>query len=465
MSNGLKACETSFKTSSLQKRRKMKAKPYDWQIPHIEHLIDAFTKHPYLLDASDTGTGKTFTSLFVCKALEISPFVVAPKIVLSPWREAAEEVGVELLDVVNIEKLKAKKHDALHKLPSTGTKKRPITNWKWNLPKGTLVIWDEVQNAGGLDTQNARALFALRKAGLPCLALSATVADDPMRLKALGYLLGLHGYTDYRAFCIRHGCVRNPFAGGFALMFTKSQMAQEVAMSKIHRMIFPEKGGRLRIEALDTFPDNRIIADAYDLPDHKEVQAIYTELEDQLESGDTDEIPIVAQLRARQRVELMKSVLFTQLTLDALEEGKSVAVFVNFKATMNAIEEQLKKAGVPCGRIEGGQTEVRRNAVRQNFQLNSLHVILIMIQAGGIGISLHDLHGRPRESIISPPYSAKELKQALGRIHRAGSKSKAIQKIVFVAGTIEERACQSVRRKLANLSTLNDGDIAIGAGF
>ena len=56
-----------------------------------------------------------------------------------------------------------------------------------------------------------------------------------------------------------------------------------------------------------------------------------------------------------------------------------------------------------------------------------------MIQAGGVGVSLHDLHGgHPRMSIISPTWSGQDLKQVLGRIHRAGSKTPAIQKIVFV---------------------------------
>jgi len=69
------------------------------------------------------------------------------------------------------------------------------------------------------------------------------------------------------------------------------------------------------------------------------------------------------------------------------------------------------------------------------------------------------------ESLISPPQSAKDLKQVLGRIHRAGSKSKAIQKIIYVAGTVEEKTCKSVRKKLNNLSELIDGDLSSGAGF
>jgi len=443
----------------------MKASPYNWQKKHIEHLVECLNNHSYVLDASDTGTGKTYTALFVCKEFGIKPFVVAPKIVHSAWRQAASEVGIELSDVNNIEKIKGKHHDALHRNPNTGTKKHPIANWKWNLPPGTLVIWDEVHGAGGQDTQNARALYALRQAQLPCLAMSATVADDPMRLKSLGYLLGLHEYTNYRAWCIRHGCVRNPFAGGYGLMFSKSSFVTEKSMARIHGQIFPEMGGRLRIDDIEDFPECQTIAEAYDLPDKKKVEAIYDELEQSLVDADDDDPAIVKLLRARQAVELFKTPVFVELAQDALDEGKSVAIFVSFRASLEALELQFEKLGIDYAIVAGNQKNTEREIGISDFQLNRKHVILIMIQAGGLGLSLHDLHGRPREALISPPYAAKELKQALGRIHRAGSKSKAIQKIVFVAGTVEEDACKAVRRKLNNLSTLNDGDLGTGAGF
>jgi len=440
-------------------------KPYSWQKPHIKHLINCLSKYPYILDASATGTGKTFISLFIARELGVSPFVVCPKIVITAWREAAKAVGVELIDVVNIEKLKAKNHDALHRLPNSGTKKHPISNWRWNLPAGTLIFMDEVHCCGGDDTQNARVLAALKPAKLPAILMSATIADSPMRLKSTGYLLGLHGYSNYRTWCREHGCVLNPFAMGYQLMFSTSELVTEVALAKIHKEIFPARGGRLRVENLEDFPANLILAESYDLPNHKDVQRIYDELEEKLEDPDEDEIPLVQLLRARQKVELFKSVLFTQLTLDALEEGKSVVIFVSFKETMNAIQEQLSKKGIESLRIEGNQKQEFRDEIIRSFQHNKIHVVLCMIQAGGVGISLHDLHGRPRESLISPPQSAKDLKQVLGRIHRAGSKSKAIQKIIYVAGTVEEKTCKSVRKKLNNLSELIDGDLSSGAGF
>ena len=83
-----------------------------------------------------------------------------------------------------------------------------------------------------------------------------------------------------------------------------------------------------------------------------------------------------------------------------------------------------------------------------------------MQQAGGVGISLHDIHGgHPRMSIISPSWAGYEMRQTLGRIHRAGSKTPAIQKIVYVAKTYEEQLCNIIKVKLRNIDALNDGDL------
>jgi hypothetical protein len=54
------------------------------------------------------------------------------------------------------------------------------------------------------------------------------------------------------------------------------------------------------------------------------------------------------------------------------------------------------------------------------------------------------------------------MKQALGRVHRAGGKSKSLQRIVFTAGTVEEKACDAIRRKIANFDLINDGDLQSG---
>ena len=111
--------------------------------------------------------------------------------------------------------------------------------------------------------------------------------------------------------------------------------------------------------------------------------------------------------------------------------------------------------------IRGGQFDLEREKAIEDFQSNRKRIMLCMISAGGVGISLHDETGdAPRVSIISPGFSAVELRQALGRIHRSGGKSPAIQYIVFADGTIEDTVRHAVRSKLNNLDLLNDGDLS-----
>ena len=91
---------------------------------------------------------------------------------------------------------------------------------------------------------------------------------------------------------------------------------------------------------------------------------------------------------------------------------------------------------------------------------NKSKIIICNIKAGGVGISLHDKTGeRPRASLISPTWSSIDLQQALGRIHRAGGKSKSLQRILYVANTIEEKIADKIKDKLKNINTLNNGDL------
>jgi superfamily II DNA or RNA helicase len=101
-----------------------------------------------------------------------------------------------------------------------------------------------------------------------------------------------------------------------------------------------------------------------------------------------------------------------------------------------------------------------------DFQADKKRVIIINVKAGGAGLSLHDLNGNyPRIALLSPTPSAVDLRQALGRVWREGGKTKALQKIVFVANTVEEEVCEKVKIKLQALDTINDGDVSIGTDF
>ena len=403
------------------------------------------------LDASDTGTGKTFTALGVAREVRVPPLIICPKSVKSAWRQVAADLEVPVLDVVNIEKLKAGNTPHLKKV-SKG-------KFVWMLPRGSFVIYDEVHSASGYRTDNATVLAIMKAHGFKVLMLSATAADSPLKLMAIGYLLGLHKYRDHYSWCRKYGCYPDRWGG---LAFTKGAYRINY-LKEIHEQIFPDRGVRVRIKDLPDFPDNSIFADAYDLDEYTEaINKIYDEMDEEIQDPDSSATELVARLRARQQTELFKVPLMVDMAKEAREEGKSVVIFISFRDTLAAFELALGD----CSIIVGGQKEAVRDENIRRFQANETFFCLSMIQAGGVGLSLHDVHGgHPRLTLMTPVDSARELKQALGRTPRDGGKSKCIQKIIFAAGTVEAEICRNVRGKLDNISALNDGDLQTGINY
>lgn len=413
------------------------------------------------MDASDTGTGKTFVALAAAAELNLTPCVIAPLAVLPSWQRAAQFLGVRLGFVVNYEKLRAGR-TGIGKFNEKG-------EWQFDyLPKNPLLIWDECQKCKAADTKNSAMLRGSVGAGFTNLALSATAAKDPTEMRALGFMLGFHdGSTSgWRAWCMKNGCKD----GRYGLKYAEKK--KKTALEKLHRQIFPLKGNRIRVADLPEFPETQILSEAMDTGNTDAIRGAYDEMDMAIErifaDGSLDGRQKGAQtlaeiMKARKAAELGKLDLFQELAEEALEEDHSVVIFLNFRAHCQEMASRLKTKNIIWGSDMNGRAQKpeERQTCIDRFQADEDRVCIISLQAGGAGLSLHDLNGNyPRAAIISPSYSAVDLKQALGRIHRAGAKTKSRQRIVFAAGTIEEEICASIREKLANIDSLNDGHLA-----
>ena len=426
---------------------------HEWQEEHVDVLTNAMRANGHALDGSDTGTGKTIMALEVCRRLGRIPFVVCPKAVIPSWTEwmKAFRPNDPTQFAYTYDKLRGGKTAFLHK---KGKKIR------WNLDKNVVVlIFDEVHRCKGDKTVNSKMLAMAKAEGIPTLMLSATVCSNPVEMKSIGYLLGLHDYKRWWNWCLRNGCKRGVFGG---LVFNNSAKV----LSDLHKHIYPNRGSRIRISELPegSFPETLITADGYRIDESEDVNAIYKSMAEELArleevASDDEETPLTIQLRARQKAELLKVPAFVELARDALADGNSVAVFINFRATLDAVVNRLS-IDTPIATVHGDQsTDERRESV-EAFQSNESRIIVCMIQAGGVGLNLHDEHGgHPRVSLISPSFSAVELRQTLGRVHRAGGETASVQKIVFAADTVEMGVCRAVRRKLTNLDRINDDEL------
>lgn len=478
------------------------AKLYDWQKPSCQRVIHAI-KTGNALDASQTGAGKTFVALAACAELGLTPYVIAPLAVLESWRRAAEFMGVALGGVTNYDKARAGSSPFIAKNKDAERSKGQRTFAFRPQPPRTglfdsappddfkpLLILDEVQKVkSGSKTLQGQIVIDIVLQGAKILGLSATAAKDPTEMHGIGIMLGLHeGGQSYNDWMKRNGC--RPGAGGYR--FTTNTRAAAEIMQRIHRSIFPAKGTRIRSTDVPNYPENAVTAH---LIENQEIVSAYRQMRDNLDmlamkaaskeiDGRSAKASGLAEImKARRASEIGKLDWIIDETKEMVADGFQVAIFLNFREHLALVRDGLKLKTQPIwgtawlGKREEynpetghtrmvdingpAQTTDERTIIIDDFQTGQDPVILISLMAGGAGISCHHINptAKPRQSIISPSYSCIDLVQAIGRIWRAGSLSKATQRIIYASSTIEEEIAASVTAKIKNVETLNDGDL------
>ena len=476
-------------TNTIPENIKQKLLPY--QVTHTESIIHSLKTYNRSLDSSDTGTGKTYTSIAACVTLGLKPLIICPKSVLSSWRNVLTFFDADWYGVTNYESMqnckmftKNSKNEKVScpyikrievtssekekdKMPDTNNINIPKKNKKqkkkqvddknipgkpeigytylWqNLPNDIIVIFDETHRCKNPRTLNSVLLYTLAKNTTKILMLSATVSDKPENFALCGFVLGL--YKNIRE------------ANNWMQSIGKGY---DNIMNGLNHVLYPEYAARMRIRNLGKlFPDNQVLAEIYDMDCAEEIEKEYKLIEVEVErlknAEENSGCALARILYARMRIEALKIPTFIEQAKKFLEEGNSVAIFVNFTQSLKTIADELNTT---CT-IHGQQTLEERNKAINDFNSDQSHAIICNIRSGGTGISLQDTLGDfPRVSIISPSWSAQDIIQVLGRIHRANGKTAVRQRIVFCKGTIEETIAKNMKEKIKNIAFLNDGDL------
>lgn len=435
--------ETDNFFANINLKDEVAEKLYDYQFLHVFNLMTALRYNNVILDFSHVGTGKTFCAVSLCAQLNLRPFIICPKTVMPQWNHVCNIFGVRPLGIVNYESIKNGKYYNMKgervecnfvKVVEDGKK----IDFQWNLPGYALIIFDEVHKCKNLKTQNAKLLLSTINQRR-VLMLSATLSDKPNNFHIFGYMLGCYKKINQ---------AKNWING----MLFEDKMyigSKENYVSALNKFLYPDKGSRMRIEDLKgKFPENQICVENY-----------------YIEESDRDKInealiniktanDLTKTLRERQLIEKIKIPILEELAKDYIENGFNVAIFVNFIDTIHELSKRLKTNCI----ILGDQDDIQRKKNIDRFQNNDVNVIIVSASLVE-GIGLHDLHGVPRVSLISPNFSSTTLIQCLGRIHRAGAKTPALQRLIMCADTLEENICNNLKKKLQFLATLNDDDL------
>jgi hypothetical protein len=100
-------------------------------------------------------------------------------------------------------------------------------------------------------------------------------------------------------------------------------------------------------------------------------------------------------------------------------------------------------------------TGSKRQDVVAAFQSNTNRVLIVNNQAGGIALSLQDLHGDfPRVGLVFPADSPVIMEQLFGRLARHGGKSDALYRVIFASKSVEVPMRRSLELSYNNLAAL-----------
>jgi SNF2 family DNA or RNA helicase len=126
-----------------------------------------------------------------------------------------------------------------------------------------------------------------------------------------------------------------------------------------------------------------------------------------------------------------------QLIEDLEDYNEPVVVFAQSRQLIEMASKRLEKTKILHSVVKGGQSNDTRQNEIDSFQNGRVSVILVVIAAGGVGITLT----RGRIAIfLQRSWSNVDQQQAIGRLHRIGSEvHDSVVIIDYVTqGTVEE---------------------------
>lgn len=189
----------------------------------VDFLCAALNKHNGALDSSLTGTGKTVVACAVARQMKVPVAVICPKIVMPHWRRELAEFGIEPVFVLNYEKLK-RGTEHLVKV----TKKM----FRWQLPKDTLLIFDEVHNCL---PEGTRVATPTGHTPIELLKVGDFVETPAGPRRVTG-----HVFTGSKSFCIVH------HQGGVIVsshdhkILTQEGWTEAVQITERHCLVLPD---------------------------------------------------------------------------------------------------------------------------------------------------------------------------------------------------------------------------------
>ncbi|MEZ6052859.1 MAG: SNF2-related protein [Planctomycetaceae bacterium] len=410
--------------------------------------------------ADDMGLGKTVQVLallleHVATRKEKRPsLIVVPKSLLFNWAHEIHRFTPQLSTMeysgTNREELRETfaKHDII--LTTYGTLRRDIADLKDN--RFDFVVLDEAQTIKNASSQVAKASRLLQADHR--LALSGTPIENH-----LGDLWSIFEFL-------------NPGMLGRSSVFKlySNDVADQEAQSALSKGLKPFVLRRTKKEVATELPDKFEETIFCDMDDAQRRR--YDELREHYRQsllgmvkeqglGKSKMHVLEALLRLRQAAchpgllaedalgdpSAKLDVLVPHLE-ELIEEGHKSLVFSQFTSMLSIVKQKLDDHGIRYAYLDGKTRD--REKVVQDFQDDpDVHVFLISLKAGGLGLNLT---AAEYVYLLDPWWNPAVEAQAIDRAHRVGQTKQVFAYRLICRNTVEEKIIelQAKKRKLAD---------------
>jgi superfamily II DNA or RNA helicase len=470
-----------------------------------------------VVDISDPGTGKTYVTCAVLREKNVTPVCIVPKVITSGWLKAFKHFAIQryylttwdlmkrgkFLKIVRSKRTKKMtyKHEKLpfvRVIPNPNTDKyAPKNLYVFTFTDEMCLVWDEAHRLKNMGTQVFQMFVQLMN-NKPryMFLLSATMAESPAKAIALMMALGLIKNERHIKYVMESfHCYKKGSAYDF-------QGTRDDVL-RLHELI-SHHGMRMKMAMIDGLLPQTVIPEVYDIEDAESIDKLYelyqklpklmklpkderdnelimyrkkikesalvsskikeiTEyaeyIYEQLSVAQSMDWALAIRTRLLQIIELNKLPILLELVKDALDQGYSVPIFLNYTMNIKILASLLKTDCVFTGKNKELGFRPREECLAE-FQRGDSRIIIGTFTAMRESVDLHDTYGNfPRMVFMPFNDSAQFFIQAIGRTHRVGKKSADIVYVIHIADTIEEKVKENLEQKLFNLSLLNDGDL------
>jgi len=473
----------------------------DAQQQGVALAVEAISNHGGFLLADGTGVGKTRQMLgtaqaFLDKGKKV--IVVAPAEVIKPdwtkgtmtgsWAADGEKMGVGT-------KL-AKGGAPLASGVVNVTSYNELGKIKDHIDKDTIIIFDEshaMKNRSSARFKHGKD--ASDKAGGVMYA-TATPGDKPLHIAHLARA-GVFGNA---------GTTQTYEKLGMKLTEQRIHGGKTITVWKVDPKVGYKECARRMTGLFDQMTKDGLMVKRELSMDGVGFQTDHTELSDdqhvEIQKVHDDVFAktgnkAVALMAARLHQEPMKIPAAVRSIQEELAAGRSPVLFLGrvndigdadeesddadkalaatghtSEGTAKALKRALMEAGIAeadIGELHGGAastTPAAKKKTMEAFQANRSKVMIATIQSGGTGINLDDTTGdRPRTLIMmTPPFTANDMAQAVGRIHRLNTASDSKIRGMLSDTAIDHWNAAVLAKKFEMLGATAGGDIQKGAG-